>query len=40
MNEKDCERCNEEHNNNDTPSGLSLCDDCLTMDDVFSEEEE
>lgn len=36
----DCDRCGEEHGNNDTPFGDSLCDDCLTMDDIFPEEEE
>lgn len=34
-----CERCHEIHDNNDTPQGGSFCDDCLTIDDIFPDEE-
>ena len=37
--EDECDRCGEivPDDYNETPSGQLLCDDCLSMDDVFED---
>lgn len=40
--EQECDRCGDTvpADYNETPFGLMLCDDCLTMEDVFPEDDD
>lgn len=40
MEKNKCERCGDSHDNNDTPTVGSYCDDCLFHEDIFPDEDD